>query len=65
MQGPMVQGYCPTGTSVQLAEILSCYKQRPYSLLSSDSTNSSFWKRPVTSVVSRPECALTPGRPRP
>jgi len=65
MQGPMVQRYCPNGTSVQLAEILNYYKQSPYCSLSTDSTGGRSRKRPVTSVVSRPECALTPGRLRP
>ena len=35
----MVQGYCPTGTSVHLAEILNRYKQRPYFFLSAHLTD--------------------------
>ena len=62
---PMVQGYCPAWTSVQLAEILSACKQSVYCFDLYSLAGASFRARAVTTVRCRLESALTPRHYRP
>jgi hypothetical protein len=62
---PMVQGYCPAGTSGQLAEILSPYKQSVYSFDLCNLAGASFRARAVTIGRCRLESTLTPSHCRP